>query len=50
MKLKEKNKLKEKKSESTGLTRQTKLTRQTCDSCHESVITKYKKFNINELN
>ena len=43
-------KKKEKKSELTMLTlqtrliRQTTLTRQTRDTCHESLITKYKKF------
>jgi hypothetical protein len=33
-------KKKEKKSKLTGLTLQTRLTRQTCDSRHESLITK----------
>ena len=44
------NEEKEKKSELTGLTHQTRLIRQTCDSCHESLITKQKKLNINKLN
>jgi hypothetical protein len=34
------NEEKEKKSELPGLTHQTRLIRQTCDSCHESLITK----------
>jgi hypothetical protein len=34
------NEEKEKESELTGLTLQTKLTYQTCDSRHESLITK----------
>jgi hypothetical protein len=38
------NEEKEKKSESTG------LTLQICDSCHESLIIKQKKFNIKKLN
>ena len=37
------NEKKEKKSELTWLTRQTRLIHQTWDSCHENLITKYKK-------
>ena len=44
------NNEKENKSELTGLTRQIRLTCQIWDPCHKSVITKYKKININELN
>jgi hypothetical protein len=42
--------IKKKNSESIGLTYQPRLTHQTWDPCHESMITKYKFFNINELN
>jgi hypothetical protein len=43
-------KKKKKKSELIGLTLQTRLTRQAQDTCHDSLIIKKKKFNINKLN